>query len=140
MVDTGDVAQLGSPAREDPPGARRRGTFLPELALLVLGAEVCRHLAWPVRSAGLAFAVAAVVVGATAYGRVRYAGGRWQLFAVTAGLVAAGLLVSAHLVLLLSGLFLPDYEECVRRALTRGAEQACQQQLDLRIAEIVGRP
>lgn len=140
MVDTGPVTHLGSPPRPGAPGSPPTRTLLPEFLLLVLGAEVCRHLAWPVRSVGLAFAVAAVVVGVLAYGRVRYEGGRWQTFAVTVGLVAAGVLVFSHVLLLISGLFLSDYEDCVRGALTRSAEQACQQQLEDRIAEVLDGP
>lgn len=134
VVDTVPVTLPGAPptARAHPPGRRRVPPGLPELALLLIGAEICRHLGWPIRTVGLAFAAGAVVTAVLAFLGARRAciHDTWSSLVVTLGFVAAVGLTFAHIVLLLSGVFLRDYETCVDLALTSQAEQACQERLE----------
>lgn len=107
-----------------------------ELALLLLGAEVCRHLEWPWRTAGLAFAVGAVVAAVVVLVRLRRTpqGPRRRVLAGAIGLAVAISFVLGHVFLLLSGVLLREYEQCFDSALTRQARQTCEESMtqDLR--------
>ncbi len=107
-----------------------------EFALLLLGAELMRHVAYPARLAGIGFAAAAVAWGVRAYlasrptlrrgapptERGATAGPATLLF-VAVGLGLAGLLLVWHAALATP--LVVAYDQCRAEALTRAAEQRC---------------
>lgn len=119
-----------------------------EFALLLLGAELTRTLPLPWRAAGVLFAAAAVVQGVRALAAGRRArrsdpGGSAPpgvgpvLLAV--GVLLAALLLVWHVFLLVLTPVVTDQRECTERALTRTAERACEDRLQDRVSELVGR-
>lgn len=138
MFDTVGVTDVdqGPPAGATAAGPKPR-TGAVEFVLLVIGAEVCRHLDVPLRAAGVLFAGAAIVVGSWLLRRRgplrRHA--RSTGF-VALGLALAGVLLIWHVALLAVQPFVGDYEQCVERALTREARQSCQDDLQNRLGSL----
>jgi len=112
--------------------------------LLVLAALVTGTLPLPMQAAALLFSVAAIVVGVRALRAVWRPGLRERLAPVLLlGLVFASLLAISFSVMLALWPVQMERQECVSRALTLSARQACetryQEALVERLEEMTGQ-
>lgn len=129
----------------DPELARAAQRLVLHFVLLVLASLVTATLPLPLQVAALVFAVAAVVVGLRALRLVWRPGLRAQLAPLLLfGLAFAGLLTVSLSVMLALWPVQMERQTCMSRALTLGAQEACQaryeESLVLRLEELMGGP
>lgn len=110
-----------------------------ECVLLLIGAEVCRHVDFPFRAAGVVFAVAAMILGVWLMTRRgRPARSRRLSIVMVLGTSLAGVLLIWHVALLVFQPVIGDYERCLGQALTQQAQQSCQDGLRNRFGALGG--
>lgn len=132
ILDTVRVSRVDPSPSEISQPRPTRGLL--EFVLLLVGAEVCRHLDFPVRAVGVLFAMGAVVVAVVMLTRLpRDARSQRTTVLLSLGTVAAAGLLLWHVGLLVVSPFFTDYERCLDLALTREAEQTCRQDLTDRL-------
>ncbi len=114
-----------------------------EMGLLLLGAELTRRLELPWALAGLVFAALALVQGVRALRalkRARLAGdegaGPFGTAMVALGVALAVGLLAVQALMLAFYPVVGEHRECVAGALTRTAQQACDDRLQERLREL----
>lgn len=152
LVDDGSAPDPGSMPPPRPPGApvtpppprpapdpeavRAASRRVLHFGLLMLASLVTASLALPWQAAGLAFALAAVVMGARAMRAVWRAGLRGALVPVLAiGLAFAAMLSASLATMLVLWPVQVERQDCLRDALTISAREACEQQFQDALTE-----
>lgn len=122
-----DRTPLKAPRAVDLPGARAGSRRVVHLGLLMFGTLVCSSLPLPWQLAGLAFAVAAIVVGVIALRTLARARVRGILPAVVVlALVFSGLSVLSYGATILFWSVSMQRQDCLQGAITVSAQAGCE--------------